>query len=613
LATFEGFHERSVCSLGFSPDGNLLLSVGSDDKNSICIYDLKSKKALANSIGGSQKILLSKFFPNDNTAFVTAGVKSIKFWKLDKDKLSSKDGIFKSFPIQSFNSITFSNKNEVITGANSGDIYIWNSKYEAHIVISGAHKGIVSSILSTPSGIISSSKDGLVHFWGTELNSDSKPQKTVDLNETPGIVSSEGSVCARAMSIKKNLILIGTRNSEIIQLDIDSNHLTLFSSGHFDELWGLATHPTKQLFVTGGKDQTIRSWDIENRKLLNCNVLKAEVCCADISTDGVHVVAGLENGEVVILETDSLKLLQNLKVKDVKIDDVKFSPDGTLLAIGCHNGSIDIYQFKEGFWKEIGTCKGSSTAITHLDWSKDGKLLQSDSASYEHLFWDIEDIQQVTKTASVRNVHWATWTCVFGWSVKGIWPKGSDGTDINAVSRSNDEKLLATSDDFGQVKLFRFPCVDQTQKFRSYDGHSSHVTNVRFAANDAHLISTGGNDRTVFQWKVIPSDEKDDVVIVMEEISKKQPSSKTTVISSKKTPTKATGKETKVTPKTTPVKATDKSLTKKSETVSSPAKTPTPKKVSSSNSIIISDKDRIDRLEKRVEELEHLVKKLMDK
>lgn len=41
----------------------------------------------------------------------------------------------------------------------------------------------------------------------------------------------------------------------------------------------------------------------------------------------------------------------------------------------------------------------------------------------------------------------------------GIWPDGSDGTDVNAAHRSKCGRYLATSDDFGMVKLFNYPCV----------------------------------------------------------------------------------------------------------------------------------------------------------
>lgn len=57
----------------------------------------------------------------------------------------------------------------------------------------------------------------------------------------------------------------------------------------------------------------------------------------------------------------------------------------------------------------------------------------------------------------MADVRWASQTCNFGFEVAGIWPKGSDGTDINAVARSHSMRLLATADDFGQVNLFRYP------------------------------------------------------------------------------------------------------------------------------------------------------------
>jgi hypothetical protein len=39
-----------------------------------------------------------------------------------------------------------------------------------------------------------------------------------------------------------------------------------------------------------------------------------------------------------------------------------------------------------------------------------------------------------------------------------------------------------------------------------YDGHSSHVTNVRFSRDDRHVVSVGGNDKSVFQWAVDGAD-----------------------------------------------------------------------------------------------------------
>lgn len=36
-----------------------------------------------------------------------------------------------------------------------------------------------------------------------------------------------------------------------------------------------------------------------------------------------------------------------------------------------------------------------------------------------------------------------------------------------------------------------------------YSAHSSHVTNVTFMHNDSHLVSTGGKDTSVMQWRLV--------------------------------------------------------------------------------------------------------------
>jgi WD40 repeat protein len=267
---------------------------------------------------------------------------------------------------------------------------------------------------------------------------------------------------------------------------------------------------------------------------------------------GSIIAAGTENGRVLLLD-ENLATVQMLSLKEAKVDDVKFSPDGSLLAASSHSGTIEIFQKKDDAWTNIGTCKGHSSAVTHIDWSEDGKVLQSDSESYEHLFWDMEDISQITKTTAVRNIKWATWTCILGWSVKGIWPKGADGTDVNATCRSHNSRLVATADDFGEVKIFKYPCIDQSQKFRAYVGHSAHVSNVRFTASDLHLISIGGNDRTIFQWKVVEGSADDAAIEIDDEVNKKAaPGSKDA--SKKATTQHATPTKAKPDTKATPTK-----------------------------------------------------------
>ena len=50
-------------------------------------------------------------------------------------------------------------------------------------------------------------------------------------------------------------------------MDIETETPTLLLQGHrAGRVNGLATHPSRRLFVTGGDDQTVRVWDMDARK-----------------------------------------------------------------------------------------------------------------------------------------------------------------------------------------------------------------------------------------------------------------------------------------------------------------------------------------------------------
>jgi len=234
---------------------------------------------------------------------------------------------------------------------------------------------------------------------------------------------------------------------------------------------------------------------------------QAKARSVDLSQDDKWIAVGFHGGTIRVLESSTLKLTKTIQDHHRWISEIKFSPDNALMAVGSHDDVIDVYNVP-GFTKKFTLPKKHSSFITHLDWSENSANLQSTCGAYELLFWNIQNGQQMTGGATaLKDEKWATWTCVLGWPVQGIWMPTWKGSDINYVCRSRDKHpggyfLLASADDFSKVRILRYPSITKGSEGIVGVGHSSHVTNVKFSVKDDYVFSAGGEDNCVFQWKL---------------------------------------------------------------------------------------------------------------
>jgi WD40 repeat protein len=102
----------------------------------------------------------------------------------------------------------------------------------------------------------------------------------------------------------------------------------------------------------------------------------------------------------------------------------------------------------------------------------------------------------------MADVEWATWTAQIGWPVAGIQPHLSDGTDIRKVARSHAQELLATVDEFGKLNIFSHPAAVDGSACHVGVAHAGHVSGVAWSSDDSRVLTIGGADMTVMQWKV---------------------------------------------------------------------------------------------------------------
>lgn len=503
LACLTGFHRRAIRYLDFSPNGNLILSVGDDDDHSLAVYDWQNSRLVCNSKVDKDTVLGALFL--SNTDLVVYGAKFIKFFTIAGQNVTSNRGITGSTNFEAqMTGVVF--KDVLHTGTHAGNLFVWDQKTLSKSV--PVHTGQVWALTVDGDRLITGGSEGVIYTLDSEYNKLSSIS-LLDYSTNPGI---------RALDVQGDSILVGTRGCEILK--VTSGSVSVVQRGHYDgELWGLAVNPKKLEFATSGGDKTLRLWDIINGEMIkNSGPQEVDLRALDWSPDGRLIAAGHTNATISLFSPEDLSVLSSVpssfKGKDCWIEDLKFSPDGTKLAFGAHGcaSKVEIFSIQNDKLVKLSLINaGLTSALTHLDWSIDSSLVSINSEAYELKFTSV-DAKKNVPSSSVKDVKWSSYTCAFGWSVQYIWPDCADGSDINSVHKAHNSNLLATADDFGKINLFRWPVVVEKQSSKSYTGHSAHVTKVKFTHDDSYIISIGGDDKCVFVWKTEISAEDEEVV-----------------------------------------------------------------------------------------------------
>ncbi|XP_035383252.1 echinoderm microtubule-associated protein-like 6 isoform X2 [Electrophorus electricus] len=490
-------HTHGVACLGFDTDGQRLVSVGLDAKNTVCVWDWKKGRMLATATGHSDRIFdisWDAFLPQ---RLVSCGVKHIKFWTLCGNALTPKRGIFgKAGDLQTILCLATAKDEVTYSGALNGDVYVWRGLNLVR-TIQAAHGAGIFSMHACEEGFATGGRDGCVRLWDVDF----KPITKIDLREAE---QGYKGLSIRSVCWKADRILAGTQDSEIFEVMVrDRDKPQLVMQGHSEgELWALDLHPKQPIAVTGSDDRSVRLWSLSDHTLIaRCNMEEA-VRSVSFNSDGSQLALGMKDGSFTVLRVRDMTEVVHIKDRKEVIHELKFSPDGSYLAVGSNDGLVDVYAVAQRY-KKVGECNKSTCFITHLDWSVDSRFLQTNDGAGERLYYRMPAGKYLPKEEA-KGIHWMTWTGVLGPEVNGIWPKYSNVNDINSVDANYSNAVLVTGDDFGLVKLFRFPCLKKAAKFKKYIGHSAHVTNVRWSHDLQWVVSTGGADHSVFQWRFLP-------------------------------------------------------------------------------------------------------------
>ncbi|XP_078005036.1 echinoderm microtubule-associated protein-like 3 isoform X2 [Phascolarctos cinereus] len=397
-----GVFERGVGALAFSvsDQGNFLCVVDDSNEHMLSVWDWNRGTKLVEIKSTNDSVLAVGFNPRDSSCIVTSGKSHVHFWNwstgggaLGSGGLTRKQGVFGKYKKPKFvPCFVFLPDGDILTGDSEGTILTWGrslpdsrtpgrggAKETFGIVAqTRAHEGSIFALCLLRDGTVLSGggRDRRLVQWGPGLTA---------LQEAE-IPEQFGAVRAIAEGLGSEL-LVGTTKNALLRGDLTQGFSPVIQ-GHTDELWGLCTHPSLNRFLTCGHDRQLCLWDGECHALAWSLDLKETGLCADFHPSGKVVAVGLNTGRWLVLDTETRDIVSDFTDGNEQLSVVRYSPDGMYLAIGSHDNTIYIYSVSCDGAKcsRFGRCVGHSSFITHLDWSKDGSFIMSNSGDYEILY-----------------------------------------------------------------------------------------------------------------------------------------------------------------------------------------------------------------------------------
>ena len=491
---------RGVAAIAFSEDNHHIACVDLHNEHHVYVYKFQGQQVMKQN-GDTNRIKdVAWSKKSGSLKFATAGTKHIYFWDAS-DASFKKRGLFSGKPMTSFSCVVWDADEFCYTGGANGAVYKWGQDRVCSDVCQAHKKGWFVSALCLAGGkLYSGAKDKKVCTIDPatmtvthEVTVDSMP-RAIDMDGASQVIGMRDGT----ITLDGKAIMHSHSDGEVWGLDFVVGHGPVTSGDDNKVLmWDMHKRQCSQVIKVsdrkenakrGGASTMANNWDSQQARAVAVN----EEHLAIATNDGAVIIRSKAdpNGADLHLMTDSAEW----------IEAMAYSPDGKMLAVGSHDDRIRIYDAANGY-SIVGTCEAHTSFITALDWSVDGTKLRSNSGDYELLFWDIPSCEQDKDGMSnTKGTEWATNTVKIAWHVRGIFPRGVDGTHINGVNSSPDGTLLATGDDFGLVCLWNNPCRPGA-KPRCYRGHSEHVVRVKFCDQGVYLWSIGGYDQTVMQFK----------------------------------------------------------------------------------------------------------------
>lgn len=252
---------------------------------------------------------------------------------------------------------------------------------------------------------------------------------------------------------------------------------------HTSMVFDVAVSPDGHTLATSSHDQSLGLWDIRNPAspvLLYQMPLGSQGAGVRFSPDGTIMAVGLWNGKVQLITVNRPTSQYTVNAHSGIVYSVAFSPDGTTLATGSFDKTVKLWDVRDpSAVQHLGTAKDHTDRVFDIAYHPHGELLATGSADHSLILYDVSDPADPSVVARI-----------------------GEGDEATGVAFTPDGRTVANGSGASKVvRLYDVTNPASPQPLNPLSGHTDYALGVAISP-DGRLLACADQDSSVLLWRL---------------------------------------------------------------------------------------------------------------